>query len=270
MSTGRPPVLDERTVERLLTGQAGPADPDLQRVLGLLRSMGSEPAPRPSPALAELLTTGFEPAIVPQPRPALRRRPWVLRATAGLAAAAASLVVAGTAQALPAPVQHGLAGVVRALTPFELPDSRSTDDGPATDGTGTPAGRPPAAPAPAPAPAGRDGGIPAPSSDPGPGDGATGGAGTTAGDGAGGQGSAVPTRGPDLPRPPAPPRDEPGRAVPEAPSSRQEPGPAPVPSGSEGSTGTTTRPGTPDPATTEPAQPGPGAAPEARGQDVAP
>lgn len=160
MSTPRPPVLDDRTVEQLLTGRPGPVESDLRQLLSVLRSTGSGPAPRPSAALAELLDTGFEPQVVPPTRPAARR-PWVLQATAGLTAAAASLLVAGTAQALPAPLQNGLGDLVRTITPFELPGARSADDPSSPEperGSGTPTEQS----VPTPASAARDGAAPVP------------------------------------------------------------------------------------------------------------
>ena len=125
-------ALDERTVEQLLAGRAAPADADLQHAVTLVRSLGSGPAPQPTLALAQLLEMGFEPEVVPLCRP-VPRRTWAVRATAALTAAAASVLVAGTAQALPAPLQNGVADVVSALTPFELPrpDAPEPASGPA-------------------------------------------------------------------------------------------------------------------------------------------
>jgi len=229
MSTPRPPVLDDRTVEQLLTGRPGPAEPDLQRVVSVLRSTGSGPAPRPSAALAELLDTGFEPLVVPLRRPVVRR-PWVLRAAAGLTAAMASLLVAGTAQALPAPLQNGLGDLVGAITPFELPDARPADDPSSSqeperrDRTTTERSVPsPASPAPdraAPVPG--PGAVPsAPDVPP-----------------AAGRGPATPDTGaparttaPDIPRPAVPEqaRTGPPRATPEARTSQREVGPPAAP-----------------------------------------
>lgn len=116
------PGLDERAVELLLTGGAAPAHDDLQQAVTLVRRMGSGPAPQPTSALAQLLDTGFRPGVVPLRRTASRRT-WAARAGAGLSAAVASLVLAGTAQALPPAVQDGLADLVGAVTPFEIPRS---------------------------------------------------------------------------------------------------------------------------------------------------
>ncbi len=238
MSAGRPPVLDDRTVERLLTGHSAPADPELQHALGLVRSMGSGPAPRPTAALAELLVTGFAPEAAPLRRPTLRRR-WSVRAAAGLTAAAASLLVAGTAQALPAPVQDGLAGVVRALTPFELPSARPSDGStthPPEPATGT--GPTSDEPAPTQAPSGPDSGAAAPA----PGEDGGTGAGPDATDGerAGspGTGSTVPAPGRDRdrPSPPGVDRDEQRSTAPEARVARPEVGRPPATGGSPGNT----------------------------------
>lgn len=233
MSTSRPPGLDDQTVERLLTGRPGPAEPDLQELVRVLRSTGSGPAPRPSAALADLLDTGFEPQVVPLRRPAVRRT-WALRATAGLTAAAASLLVAGTAQALPAPLQEGLGDLVGAITPFELPGARSTDDsssGVPDRGTRTT----PEQPVPTPAPSAPGSGTPVPGAGTDPtAPGAPAGAAPTTDRGAGTRSTGAPARttGPDRSRAPAAPgqaRTEPPRAVPEAPRSPREAAPSTVP-----------------------------------------
>lgn len=144
--------LDERAVEQLLTGRPGSADADLQRALTLVRSLGTGSAPQPTAALAQLLDTGFEPEVVPRRRPALRR-PWAVRVGAGLTATAASLVIAGTAQALPPALQNGLAELVGAVTPFELPRAPVVDPAPADD-TRRVAPRTPSAPVATPSSAG--------------------------------------------------------------------------------------------------------------------
>ncbi len=120
--TGRDaqPLLDEQAVERLLTRRTGSAEPALDEALALVRTLGDGPAPPATAALADLLDRGFEPTVVPFRRPTGRRR-WVARSGATLVAAAASVVVAGTAAALPPGLQDTVADVVSALTPFELP-----------------------------------------------------------------------------------------------------------------------------------------------------
>lgn len=124
--TGRdaPPLLDEQAVERLLTRRTGSADPHLEQALALVRTLGDGPAPPPTAALADLMDRGFQPTVVPFRRPSGRRR-WAARTGATLAATAASLVVAGTAAALPPGLQDTVADVVSALTPFELPRPES-------------------------------------------------------------------------------------------------------------------------------------------------
>ena len=127
--TGRIPVLDDRGVEQLLSGRPRATDADLLPAVELLRSVASGPAPAPGTALAQLLDTGFEPEVVPLRRP-VRRRTWAARAGAALTASAASLLVTGTAAALPAPLQDGLADLVSALTPFELPRPDAPEETP--------------------------------------------------------------------------------------------------------------------------------------------
>lgn len=129
--------LDDRVVERVLSGGAHSGDVRLDDALSMLRSLTTGPVPQPTEALAALLDTGREPIAVP-PRPAGRPgRRWAARASAVLVSAAASLLVAGTASALPPALQDGVADLVAAFTPFELP--RSADAEPA-------AGRPRPAP----------------------------------------------------------------------------------------------------------------------------
>jgi hypothetical protein len=137
--TGRDaqPLLDDETVERLLTRGAGSTDPDLHQALALVRTLGDGPAPPPSTALADLLDRGFERTVVPFQRPARGRR-WAARSGATLVAAAASIVVAGTAAALPPGLQNTVADVVSALTPFELPRPTSDDEKPAPRPSGVP------------------------------------------------------------------------------------------------------------------------------------
>lgn len=134
---GRRPELDERDVEALITRRAGRADEHLQQAVDLLVSMASGPAPQPTPALADLLDRGFQPGTAARPvRPPTRTtRRWGARIGAVLVAGVASVLVAGVAQALPAALQNGVAELVSALTPFELPRSTSAGPGPASDDT---------------------------------------------------------------------------------------------------------------------------------------
>lgn len=140
------PLLDEQAAERLLTRPTGSADPDLEQSLALVRTLGDGPAPPPSAALADLLDRGFQPTVVPFRRPTRRRR-WAARTGATLATTAASLVVAGTAAALPPGLQDAVADVVSALTPFELPRQESGERGPDPAGS-VPAGDAPRSHAP--------------------------------------------------------------------------------------------------------------------------
>lgn len=103
-------------------------DADLRQAVALIATLADEPAPPPSAALADLLDRGFEPTVLPFRRPAGQRRRWAARTGAGLVAAAASVVVAGTAAALPAPLQETVADLVSALTPFELPRPPADED----------------------------------------------------------------------------------------------------------------------------------------------
>ncbi|WP_104526453.1 hypothetical protein [Blastococcus atacamensis] len=122
------PVLDDEAVERLLTGRSGSTEPELHHALTLLRSLGDAPAPQPTAALADLLDNGIDSTVVPFRRPTTRGR-WLARGGAALAATAASLVVAGTAAALPPALQDTMADLVSALTPFDLPRPASGDAG---------------------------------------------------------------------------------------------------------------------------------------------
>jgi hypothetical protein len=135
------PVLDDRAVDRLLAGRSGGDDADLQQAVTLVRSLGSGPAPVPTAALAGLLDSGFEPVVVPLRRSG-RGRTWTAAAAGALTAAAAALVVAGTADALPAPLQDGVADLVSAVTPFELPRPGAPDPAPPPTGREAPVGAP--------------------------------------------------------------------------------------------------------------------------------
>ncbi|MEW6473980.1 MAG: hypothetical protein AB1679_17150 [Actinomycetota bacterium] len=155
MRTPRP--LDDTTVELILTGQRV-GDDDLSAVAAFvadLRSAAASPPPRPSAALAAVLAQGVAttdhggvaPTSASQAaRPGQRRSSWAGRrprlmprllsaltvplGTAGFGAkaafgfslAAASVTAAGAAGVLPDPLQHTVAGVVRAVSPFEIPD----------------------------------------------------------------------------------------------------------------------------------------------------
>jgi hypothetical protein len=99
-------VLDDLAVERLLTLRENPADPALAEAVAQVRTLGEGPAPRPTAALADLLERGFEPTVVPLRRPTAPHRRWAVRTGTAVVAAAASVLVAGSAAALP-PAGHG-------------------------------------------------------------------------------------------------------------------------------------------------------------------
>lgn len=122
MDLRRPePPLDDRTVEALLAGRDVPQHEDIAGALTLLRAAGEGPAPAATARLAELLAAGFDPAVVSVTAAARQRRSWPLRVTLTLAAAAMTTLGAASANALPAPAQSAIAGVMGAITPFELP-----------------------------------------------------------------------------------------------------------------------------------------------------
>lgn len=153
MPTSRP--LDDATMERLFAGT--PVEDDdllaLAAFVADLRTAAVTSAPpQPSAALAAVLAGGLKTidagdaalgaGSAPRrlvPRLACRRNRVLRCPGSGLAArlaaaglvtkvafgatmAAASVAAAGTAGVLPDPVQHAVAGVVRAVTPFEFPD----------------------------------------------------------------------------------------------------------------------------------------------------
>lgn len=138
-------VLDDGTIEQLLDRRTSMEHPDLEQAMVALRSLADGPAPQPTAALADLLDHGFvpAPAAVRRPPAQRRRRTWAARVGGMLAAGIASILVAGTAQALPPRLQDVVADLVSALTPFELP--RSTADDGRSSGTGD--DRAPASPA---------------------------------------------------------------------------------------------------------------------------
>jgi hypothetical protein len=159
------PTLDDRALETLMSGAHSPQSGFdwLFPFVRELETASNEPAPVPTPALATLLGHGFGKGqvelsptdgrvlrFVPRPAPAHRRTRKLLvggrteragvgvvaKAAIGLALVAASASAAGAMGALPDPVQHAVATVVKAVTPFDIPDP--SDAGatvPATDGT---------------------------------------------------------------------------------------------------------------------------------------
>lgn len=153
----RPPrPLDDATVDLILAGEPV-GDDGLLAVAAFVADLRSSAtsSPPPSAALAAVLAGGVATidhgGVVPTSarraaRPLGRgsswagRRPRLLprllsvfavpvgtagvgaKAAFGLAMAAASVTAAGAADILPDPVQHAMASVVRAVSPFEIPD----------------------------------------------------------------------------------------------------------------------------------------------------
>ena len=135
--------LDDVVVEDLMAGRGksrtGEVDP-LSAFLDDVRSLGTRPAPPPSPTLARILAGGrATEGAANGPAWPTRRRPKTLIASgslwsrwkgAGLAAKAAlvtlvmaaTLTVAGAARVLPGPAQQIVARALEALTPFEFSD----------------------------------------------------------------------------------------------------------------------------------------------------
>jgi hypothetical protein len=149
------PLIDDAYVERLLRrrglgadGGRDPAGSFVAAVADLGRS-----APAPTGALAVLLTEGFDPAAVADPRAAAPEPPAARRTSrwAGLSLAARLSVVAGvalgglttaaSAGVLPAEVQNRIGGLLEATTPFEFPPA--TTPAPSAPAV-TPPGSPPA------------------------------------------------------------------------------------------------------------------------------
>ncbi|BEP14224.1 hypothetical protein acdb102_25350 [Acidothermaceae bacterium B102] len=118
--SGAPTDLDDFLVEQLLRGSVPAAEPDLQRLLSSMRAVSSAPAPAPTFALESMLSRGFAPAPPVVRRPPARRQLW--RAAAVLVATCTSLVSAAAANALPAPAQKVVVGIVDHVTPFTLPE----------------------------------------------------------------------------------------------------------------------------------------------------
>lgn len=156
-------LLDDAAVELILAGRAA-ADDDLSALTAFvaeMRTSATMPPPAPSAALAAVLTAGLtaiDLADVAAATPTSAARP--VRRIAGLvhsrrqavsdfgsrralrmgaagvaakiafgcSVAAASVTAAGAAGVLPDPIQHAVAGVVRAVSPFEFPDPASRTD----------------------------------------------------------------------------------------------------------------------------------------------
>lgn len=104
-------------------------DPLLTDLLAELRSWGTGGAPEPSPALATLLD-GAD-SVDPVPPPARRKKMLVtklaglglaLKVALGAGVAAAAVTTAGATGVLPDAAQHGVASVINAISPLEIPD----------------------------------------------------------------------------------------------------------------------------------------------------
>jgi hypothetical protein len=125
-------VLDDRSLEALITGRPVSGCDDLAAVLALLAAAGQGRPPAPNASLAAMLDDGFTPVPAQAPAtaagPARRRRTWALRVSVGLAAFTTSTLTAATANALPGPLQNAVADAVTAWTPFEVPRTDAPAD----------------------------------------------------------------------------------------------------------------------------------------------
>ena len=131
-------ALDDVAVDQLLEGRYEGDIPDLatvSEVLEQVRSLAGEPAPRPSPTLAPILS-GSAPVSgdAAPPRRTIsgsRHRPRVTGVGTAAAAVSAALVavvvVAGSARVLPGPAQDLVGSIVRTITPFDFPPPREPE-----------------------------------------------------------------------------------------------------------------------------------------------
>lgn len=142
-------VLDERSIEAILAGEAGATHPELSAFVAEMRSASVGPVPAPSPALSALFSHGVSTEKGDLPATAASNVPGPARQAAGLpkwrkytmavkqfvaglsiagklamgvGVAAAATTGAGTAGVLPAPVQHEFAKAVEPFVPFEVKD----------------------------------------------------------------------------------------------------------------------------------------------------
>ena len=122
-----PHLLSDADVDAVLDGRAPFAHADLGEIVELLRVSGTGIAPPPTSELAALLAHGFAAPAFAQPLSAPHGGR-IVKALAALFAAAVTTLGAATANALPAPVQSTVAGVVGALTPIELPRPQERAD----------------------------------------------------------------------------------------------------------------------------------------------
>ena len=141
---GEDEVLDDATVEKLLTGRYEGEAPDLVAMSQLfeqVRASAEQHPPRPSAALARILTPPSPQPVRDQPVGGLWER---LRRSTGelcrprsirLPVAVATVLVvafagAGSARLLPGPAQDLAAKVVRTVTPFEFPEREERESEP--------------------------------------------------------------------------------------------------------------------------------------------
>ena len=122
-----PHALSDADVDAVLDGRAPVAHADLGEIVELLRMSVPGIAPPPTSELAALLAYGFAAPGLAQP-PSAPHGGRVVKALAALLAAAVTTLGAATANALPAPVQSTVAGVVGALTSIELPRPQERAD----------------------------------------------------------------------------------------------------------------------------------------------
>lgn len=151
------PLLDDTTMDLILAGRPV-GDESLSAVAAFvaeIRASAPMAVPVPSAALAAVLARGVtalnhSEVVAPSASPPARRTRWGsswarrrsrlmprllsglavpigtvgfgAKAAFGLTLAAASVTAAGAAGVLPDPVQHAMASVVRAVSPFEIPD----------------------------------------------------------------------------------------------------------------------------------------------------
>lgn len=148
-------ALSEADADALLSGRPVAGCDDLHEILGLMRTASALPVPTPTAALAAVLHDGFDPlplATAPDPSRWGRRS---VRFAAMGAAAMMMTLGAATANALPASVQTGVADIVGAVTPVELPRPATAPAEDGSDVSGGPSPKPAGgAPTPATAPVG--------------------------------------------------------------------------------------------------------------------
>ncbi len=144
---GEDEVLDDATVEKLLTGRYQGEAPDLvamSQLLERVRASAEQHPPRPSAALARILSPPSPQPVRDQPAAGvwerLRRsrndrcRPRSVRLPVGVATVSTVLVVtfagAGSARLLPGPAQDLAGKVVQTVTPFEFPEREEGESEP--------------------------------------------------------------------------------------------------------------------------------------------